>query len=448
MTLVSLSGYGKPFQLKVLGALLTDKAFLLNVRDVLKEDYFDSQADKWIVRQILDYFSIYHCCITMDVLKIELQKVENDVLKVAIKEELRGAYQSSQDDLEYVKEEFAMFCRNQEMKRAILTSADLLKSNDFEGIRKLVDNALKAGLDKNIGHEYKKDVETRYRDDYRPTIPTPWEPINLTYEGGLGPGDLFLIFGGPGAGKSWLAMGIAAHAVSLGYNVIYYTLELGENYVSRRIDSYLTGYSVKECEEHREEVEKIVGELKGNLIVKEYAPYEASIATLEAHVQKCTDEGTKPDLIIIDYLDYIKASSHSRVADKQEEIDNAYIGGKRLAKMLNIPVVSPSQVNRAGAKDDVVEGDKAAGSYNKMAVADGAISLSRKKEDKVLGTARVHIMKSRYGNDGTTYNVKMDANNGHVAFEGEMAPEEIQTVNTGAGRFNIDKKSLEEFFKK
>ena len=42
MTLKSLQSYGKAFQLKVLGSLLTDKGFLLNVRDVLYDDYFDA----------------------------------------------------------------------------------------------------------------------------------------------------------------------------------------------------------------------------------------------------------------------------------------------------------------------------------------------------------------------------------------------------------------------
>ena len=37
MTLKSLQQYGKGFQLKVLGSLLTDKGFLLNVRDVLQD---------------------------------------------------------------------------------------------------------------------------------------------------------------------------------------------------------------------------------------------------------------------------------------------------------------------------------------------------------------------------------------------------------------------------
>ena len=48
MTLKSLQQYGKGFQLKVLGSLLTDKTFLLNVRDVLHDQYFDADTHKWI----------------------------------------------------------------------------------------------------------------------------------------------------------------------------------------------------------------------------------------------------------------------------------------------------------------------------------------------------------------------------------------------------------------
>ena len=50
MTLVNLSQYGPGFQIKVLSSLLTHKGFLLNIHDVLSEDYFDNSAHKWVVR--------------------------------------------------------------------------------------------------------------------------------------------------------------------------------------------------------------------------------------------------------------------------------------------------------------------------------------------------------------------------------------------------------------
>ena len=447
MTLKSLHQFGKGFQLKVLGSLLTDKSFLLNVRDVLSDSYFDADSHKWIINQICGYYDKYHTTVTMDVLKIELQKLENEVLQVALKEELRNSYQATTDDLEYVQEEFTKFCKNQEMKAAILDSADLLKDGDFDGIRNLVEKAIKAGMDKNIGHEYNKDIETRYRVDYRPTVPSPWPILNDGIQGGFGPGDLAIVFGSPGGGKSWTMVAIAAHAVKMGYKVNFYTLELGEDYVGKRFDCYFTGYSIDEVNKHRKEVEKYVNNLKGKLIVKEYPPKGASVNTIKAHVQKCVDIDHKPDLIIIDYVDYLKAPSRGKNTERKHEIDDVFIATKGLAKELKIPILTPSQVNRMGARDSIIEGDKAAGSYDKMMVADMCFSLSRQKEDKVLGTGRIHVMKNRYGQDGMTYNIKMDTNNGQIEFlEETSAAELLDDDNSPSGR--VDRATVNKIFEK
>jgi len=446
MTLKSLHQYGKGFQLKVLGSLLTDKKFLLNVRDVLTDNYFDADSHKWIITQITDYFDKFHTTITMDVLKVELQKVENEVLQTALKEELRNSYQASQEDLEYVQEEFTTFCKNQKMKAAILDSADLLKDGDFDGIRNLVEEAIKAGMDKNLGHEYNKDIESRYRVDYRPTIPSPWPILNEGIQGGFGPGDLGIIFGSPGGGKSWTMVAVAAHAVKLGYKVNYYTLELGEDYVGKRFDCYFTGYSIDDVNKHRHEVQDEINNLKGKLIVKEYAPKGASVNTIKAHVQKCIDIDHKPDLIIIDYVDYLKPPSRGRNTERKHEIDDVFIATKGLAKELKIPILTPSQVNRMGARDSVIEGDKAAGSYDKMMVADICLSLSRMKEDKVLGTGRIHVMKNRYGQDGMTYNIKMDTNNGHIQFLEETDAADLLEDDSNRGR--VDRATVNKIFEK
>ena len=446
MTLKSLQQYGKGFQLKVLGSLLTDKKFLLNVRDLLKIEYFDADSHKWIIEQLVTYFDKYHNTVTMDVLKVELQKVENEVLQVALKEELRHSYEASQDDLDYVQEEFTSFCKNQEMKNAILNSADLLKQGDFDGIRGLVETAMKAGIDKHIGHEYNKDIEARYRKDYRTPVPSPWPILNDALQGGFGPGDLGIVFGNPGGGKSWCMVAIAAHAVKMGKKVIYYTLELGEDYVGKRFDCYFTGYNIDEINKKRKEVQAVIDGLKGQLIVKEYPPKGASINTIKAHIQKCIDMEHKPDLVVIDYVDYLKAPSKGRFAERKDEIDDVFIATKGLAKDMKIPILTPSQVNRMGAKDSIIEGDKAAGSYDKMMVADICLSLSRQKEDKVLGTGRVHVMKNRYGMDGMTYNVTMDTNNGHIEFEGNIDLDAPGQEGSAGPNFSISKEKLSELF--
>ena len=192
MTLKSLTQYGPSFQVKILTSLLTHKEFLQNIHDILSDDYFDNQAHKWIVREILKYFKKYHTTPSMEVMKVELQKLENEILQISIKEQLKEAYVISDTDLEYIEGEFASFCKNNQLKKALISSVDLLGSGDYDSIRILIDNALKSGDDKNIGHEYDKDIESRYREESRTTVPTPWESFNTLFQGGLGNGDLVL----------------------------------------------------------------------------------------------------------------------------------------------------------------------------------------------------------------------------------------------------------------
>jgi len=247
--------------------------------------------------------------------------------------------------------------------------------------------------------------------------------------------------------NSWMMVAMAAHAVKLGYNVVYYTLELGEDYVGKRFDCYFTGHSIEEVQHHRPEVEALVANLAGKLVVKEYPPKSATISTIKSHLQKCIDADIKPDLVIIDYIDYLRSMS-KKFAERKDEIDDVYVACKGLAKEYKVTVLSPSQVNRMGAKDDIIEGDKAAGSYDKIMVADFCLSLSRKKEDKVNGTGRVHVMKNRYGMDGMTYGAKIDTNNGHIELTEDLPTYEDSTPTTTTSFSQVDSFDRRELAKK
>ena len=141
-------------------------------------------------------------------------------------------------------------------------------------------------------------------------------------------------------------------------------------------------------------------------------------------------------MIIIDYVDLLRSKKTNR--ERKDEIDDIYISTKALARELQLPIWSVSQVNRSGAKDNIIEGDKSAGSYDKIMITDVAISLSRKKEDKVNGTGRFHIMKNRYGMDGMTYNVKVDTSTGHFDVSESFEDDEDSTPAKSNSFGNID----------
>ena len=106
MTLLKLENYGPQFQIKVISALLTHKEYLTNIHDIISEEYWDNQAQKWIIKEIIKYYDKWHTTPSMDVLKVELQRLTNDVLKISIREQLKAAYEASDEDLKYVQEEF------------------------------------------------------------------------------------------------------------------------------------------------------------------------------------------------------------------------------------------------------------------------------------------------------------------------------------------------------
>lgn len=451
MTINKLSEYGHSFQIKVLASLLTDKKFLLNISDIVTPDFFESDAHKWIIKYVLDYFHKYNTYPTMDVLSIEVKKEKKEPLRVSIIENLREAYTSTPDDMEYVQEEFFNFCKNQALKGALLQSVELLNDGNYEDIRRLIDGALKSGRDRDIGHDYTINIEERFRDDEKKSITFPWKILNDITDGGLSGGDLMLLFAPPGVGKTTVVANIAAWCIKQGKNVLFYALEISAKKMGQKVDSILTGIPIKELKKHRAEVEAMIASLPGRLIIKSYPPKKASLDTLRTHKRGLMiNEGFISDLDIIDYPELLKVTRSRR--EQREEVDDVYTEIKGDAMEDDTPRICPSQINRMGAKDRIIEGDKVAGSFGKMMIGDFNASLSRLRKDKLNGTGVFHIIKSRLGPDGMAYKAKIDLERGYIDITSEeyVEGEDEEGMIEGNGhKFdNEDRKEMISKFKK
>lgn len=439
MTMNSLGEYGKPFQVKVLFSLLNDKKFLENVADIITEDYFDSAAHKWIVNYTLKYFQQYNANPTMEVLAVEVKKIKNnDVLKLAVKEELKQVYTGTVDDIDYIKEEFLSFARNQKVKEALLRSVDLMESGEFDSIRKTMEDALKAGEPKDIGLVLSKDIEIRYREEEEIRIPFPWDAFNSATDGGMPPGTLVVLMGGTGSGKSTMACHMGLHAAKNNFNVAYYTLELSDKYVGKKIDSILTGIEVKQLKHNRELIEELNGQIPGQIIVKEFYPGRSSMDQIEAHLRHLKqDMGITVDLIVIDYPELLRPRRVRK--DILEESNDIYTDIKGYCKENGSRIIAPSQLNRSGMKADIAEHDSIAGNIGKIFIADLTITVSRKRADKLAKTARFHFLKSRLGEDGMTWNAHMDLKHNKIEVLDEYDPEE-ETVKVEETKARINQK--------
>jgi archaellum biogenesis ATPase FlaH len=439
-----LSEYGFGFQVKVIAAMFTDRTFLQQIADIIQADYFESEANSWILEVVLGHFRTYKTPPTKDVLKVKVTEIDHDVLKVAVVEQLKEVFRYMEsDDLSFVKDEILKFCKNQEIKHAIMDSVNLLKNGNYDEIKTKIDSAMKAGADTNIGHEYKSQVALRYNEAARHTITTGWDVVDDLMDGGLAPGELGVVMAPAGIGKSWLLINIGANAIRNGKNVVHFTLELNENYVGQRYDSVITGIPAQNLKNHQEDIENKMSRISGELVIKYYPTKSVGIMALKAHIEKSSMLNKAPDLVIVDYADLLKVSAK----DKHEALEELYEELRGMAGEYGVPVWTATQAGRAALEDDIIEADKIAASYGKVMVSDFIMSLSRKVQDKLSGTGRVHIVKNRFGPDGMTLPSKINTNNGQFQFfepdttQGKATKQDMKSGET------LMKKSLKEKFK-
>jgi replicative DNA helicase len=440
-----LSEYGYGFQVKVLSAMFTDRIFLQQIADIIQADYFESDSNSWLLDVILEHFRQYKAPPSKDVLKVKVTEIENDILKTAVLEQLKEVFRFMEsDDLSFVKDEILKFCKNQEIKRAIMDSVNLLKMGNYDEIKSKMDSAMKAGADTNIGLDYINDVASRYNEAARHTITTGWDVIDDLMDGGLAPGELGVVMAPAGIGKSWMLINIGANAVRAGKTVIHYTLELNENYVGQRYDSVLTGINAQTLKHHQDTVEEKMKTLPGSLIVKYYPTKSVGVMALKAHIEKTIMQGKPPDLIVVDYGDLLKVNTKK---DKHEALEDLYEELRGMAGEYKIPIWTASQAGRSALEEDIIEADKIASSYGKVMVADFLMSLSRKVEDKMSGTGRGHVIKNRFGPDGITLPSKINTNNGQFEFFEPQTTQGKQTTQIMKTGENMMKKNLAQKFK-
>jgi replicative DNA helicase len=439
----NLKKFGSEFQIKCISGILSDKSFLERLSDIIDPASFESDAHQWIVKQTVAYFMQYKDLPTLNVFKIKVDSIENSVLKEAIVSQLRNVYQKITDsDLKFVKEQYLEFCKSQKLKNAIIDSVEHLKTGNYEQVKALVDSAMKAGMERNIGHDYMTEVDKRMSVMARNTVKTNWTEVDTIMDGGLAGGELGIITACAGSGKSWVLAKIGAEAMKQGKNVVHFTLELNENYVGLRYDSCFTGIDFQNIRNNVDIVRKKIEQVPGKLFIKYFPIKTVSAHHLKMHTERIAMLGSKIDLIIVDYADILRPYQSERNSNSYSEAGGIYEELRSIAGELQVPIWSASQSNRAAMDEDIIQANNISDSYRKIMTADFVMSLSRKVTDKVANTARFHIIKNRFGPDGLTFPSRMNAGCGDIQIYAENSKDGMSILNEMGDSENLVKKAL------
>lgn len=441
----TLANFGKEFQTKAISAILADRAFLERIYDILSPDFFEQDAQKWIIKQSTEYFIQYKNLISLTVFGAETNKLSDDVLKAAIQEQLKKSYKEvTSGDLQYIKNEFLEFCKHQKIKSAISDSIDLLKNKQFDAIKTKFDDALKAGIDRDIGSDYFTDLDARYKDDIRNVVKTNLPLLDELLDGGLGRGELGFFVGTAGSMKSWQIQRLGAEAILQGKNVIHFTMELKAAYTEFRYDSYLTQIPFNIIKDNKPRVQDTLAKLRtngaGTLIVKYFPMKTISAETLKAHTEQVQIiTGKKMDLMIVDYADLLRPAVIHKNSNSYSEGGAVYEELRSIAGILDIPIWTASQANRSALQNDIVEGDDVAESYKKIMTGDFVASMARTTENVNTKTARIHIIKNRFGSDRITYLCNADAATGKIEMFETNSIEGLEILKKIKGQEEVTK---------
>jgi replicative DNA helicase len=229
--------------------------------------------------------------------------------------------------------------------------------------------------------------------------------IDNLLKGGLAKGEIGVILAPTGVGKTTILTKIANTAFNLGYNVLQIFFEDNPKIIQRKHFTVWTGIPPDELSHHKEEVMGKINEIKetmnNKLILKKLASDTMTMNQIKNQVRKLIADGTKIDLIMLDYIDCVLPESSSK--DEWKAEGSVMRGFEAMCHELNLVGWTATQGNRSSISSEVVTTDQMGGSIKKAQVGHVIITIAKSLQQKEMNLATIAITKSRLGKDGVVF---------------------------------------------
>lgn len=197
---------------------------------------------------------------------------------------------------------------------------------------------------------YKEMVENSLNRGEINGLSTGFHELNKR-TGGLHGGELIIIAGRPGMGKSSFAVNIAEHvAISEKKTVAVFNLEMSKNMIVNRIlcsQALVDSQKLRMGDFTAEDWQQI-GEVAERVAAAPMYIDDTPTITVAEIRAKCRrlKQTKKLELIVIDYLQLMQGQGNRKSDNRQQEISDISRSLKVLAKELDIPVIALSQLSR------------------------------------------------------------------------------------------------------
>lgn len=380
--------YSSDMQELFISIMLSDPELYVRCQNILKASYFTPHL-KPVVSLILKHAEEYKGLPTPEIIKAQTD--------VDIK--LLSEIQPSTKD--WFMATIESFCRHSALFAAINKSADLIAEGYYGDVEGLIKDAVLVSLKRDLGTNYFEDPKGRLERllSQNGSISTGWKSVDdIIFN--LGKGELAIFTAVTGGGKSVALQNLAINWILQNYKVIYFTFELSEELVSKRIDSMITGIPNINIFKNIDKVEYIVkntGKKAGNLQIVYMRP-GTNTNDIRAYLKEFEiQNNTKPDMIVIDYLDLMYPNS------KRVDVSNFFAKDKLVSEELRglgmemgMIVASASQLNRCLTLDTwVYEQNRGRIRISEVELGNRLLSRNRKYNEvkKIFPVEKQNVYK-------------------------------------------------------
>jgi replicative DNA helicase len=400
---------GNTFQIQLLNQLMEDKDFTSSIIDVIEPSYFDNKYFKIILQLIKEYHKKYESAPNFETLEQLIKsEISQELVAKIVLDTLKQVKDAPFEGTQFVQEKALKFCKQQELQKAMDKAQKIITEGDFESYDKvegLVREALQVGeVEKNVSDIF-TGLDTVLEEDYRHPIPMGIAGIDKLLKGGLAKGEIGVILAPTGVGKTTILTKIANTAFNLGYNVLQIFFEDNPKIVQRKHFTIWTGIAPDELALHKEDVLSKITEIqetmKNKLILKKLASDTVTMGSIKNQVRKMIADGTKIDLILMDYIDCVLPEQSAKDEWKAEgSVMRAF---EAMCHELNLVGWTATQGNRSSISSEVVTTDQMGGSIKKAQVGHVIITVAKTLQQKEMNLATIAITKSRLGKDGVVF---------------------------------------------
>jgi replicative DNA helicase len=420
-------GYlGNTFQIQLLNNIILYKDFSNTIIDVIDPHYFDNQYFRLICQMIKEYYTKYEHTPTFDTLEqLAKSEITSPMAQKSVLDMVEQIKSSSEDGYEFVQEKSLKFCKQQELQKVMGKAQKIIDKGDFESydrLEEMVRGALQVGeVDKGTNDVF-FDIDDVLNEDYRHPIPIGVAGIDNLLKGGLAKGEIGVILAPTGVGKSTFTTKIANHAFNLGYNVLQIFFEDNPKIIQRKHFTLWTGIAPDDLSDHKDEVMETVKQIqkqrKNKLILKKLPSDTVTMNQIKNQVRKMIADGTRIDMIILDYIDCVVPDK--MLGDEWKSEGSVMRSFEALCHELDIAGWTATQGNRNSISSEVVTTDQMGGSIKKAQVGHVIITVAKSLRQKEMNLATIAITKSRIGKDGIIFeNCKFD--NGMLEIDTEQS---------------------------